>query len=79
VEQRKGEIQRLELERQKKEAERYRDLLICPICMEKTKNTSLKPCGHLLCGDCASTIMKVGSKRCPVCRESIKAIEGVYL
>jgi Zinc finger, C3HC4 type (RING finger) len=70
MEQHKGEIQKIELEKQKREAERYRELLMCPICMTKTKNTSLKPCGHLLCGDCVKAIIKIGSGKCPVCRST---------
>ena len=39
---------------------------ICPICMDKKRNTMSFPCKHIFCNEC---IYKV--EKCPICRKII--------
>lgn len=45
----------------------------CVTCFENNSDTLLVPCGHkVLCQDCSSRLIV---KICPICRESIRAIQ----
>ena len=39
---------------------------ICPICMDKQRNTISLPCKHLFCSECINKVDK-----CPICRKII--------
>lgn len=41
--------------------------ITCQICVNNEKNTTLNPCGHTICGDCANSIEQTNAK-CPICR-----------
>lgn len=48
------------------------EALTCKICFEKSSNiVAFKPCGHILCSDCAFEMFKRANNRCPCCREKI--------
>jgi len=66
---------------QKMEMEKLKEQLLCPICLENYKNSSLHPCGHVMCAPCAKTLLQLGSsnKRCPICRAGVKSVYQVYL
>ena len=65
---------------QQKQIERLREVVLCPICMDKQKNISLEPCGHALCKSCVDTLdMSGGQKGCPLCRKKVKAVHQIYL
>ena len=38
----------------------------CAICMDRSKNTALVPCGHLGCAECVAQLSK-----CHICRSDI--------
>jgi len=66
------------------EVEKLRELISCPICMERNKDTAFKPCNHSLCNKCVSTILgnsqaenRIG--RCPICRMEVDAKYPIYL
>lgn len=63
---------------QQNEIEELSNMLKCPICQDEKKNTSLDPCGHVLCKRCAGTILK-DMKACPLCRQEVKGAHNVYL
>lgn len=49
-----------------------KEALTCKICFEKSSNiVAFKPCGHILCSDCAFEMFKRANNRCPCCRETI--------
>eukprot|EP00397_Hematodinium_sp_SG-2012_P009935 GEMP01010034.1.p1 GENE.GEMP01010034.1~~GEMP01010034.1.p1 ORF type:complete len:523 (+),score=117.90 GEMP01010034.1:124-1692(+) len=47
---------------------------LCIVCYEFKWNTSLSPCGHVLCENCASRL-----KFCPTCRAGITARQRMYV
>ncbi|KAF4685151.1 hypothetical protein FOZ62_016214 [Perkinsus olseni] len=47
---------------------------LCIVCFENMWNTSLSPCGHVLCADCSSRL-----KYCPTCRHPIQARQRIYM
>lgn len=48
------------------------EALTCKICFDKSSNiVAFKPCGHILCTDCAFEMFKRANNRCPCCRETI--------
>ena len=49
----------------------------CKICMEKSLDTVLTPCGHTMCFECANTL-KSQEKDCPTCREKITSLQKVF-
>ena len=50
-----------------KDSEGYGDdNSICPVCMEKERNTIFLPCKHLFCDSCTKIIME--KSECPICR-----------
>jgi chromosome segregation ATPase len=40
---------------------------MCFVCLERSINVFIDPCGHTLCDECAGKI----TSRCPMCREAI--------
>ncbi|KAG6328161.1 hypothetical protein ID866_10928 [Astraeus odoratus] len=61
----------------------------CPICFSPPVNATLTPCGHVCCGACLFTAVKVTMQRnigtvmdgphvprCPVCRAEIPGWDG---
>jgi len=40
---------------------------MCFVCLERSINVFIDPCGHTLCDECAGKI----TNRCPMCREAI--------
>ena len=57
----------------------WTDNMMCPICMEESKNVSLDACGHTLCKGCAAMILSTSNKKCPICRKVVKAANPFYL
>jgi Zinc finger, C3HC4 type (RING finger) len=47
----------------------------CTICMTNGRDTSLVPCGHVLCSVCASKCSSV----CPICRERVSGHHRIYM
>ncbi|KAF4657310.1 hypothetical protein FOL47_008492, partial [Perkinsus chesapeaki] len=47
---------------------------LCIVCFENMWNTSLSPCGHVLCADCSARL-----KYCPSCRHPIQQLFIVYM
>lgn len=45
----------------------------CSVCLENECNAALDPCGHLLCGKCAGSVID-----CPLCRQSFVKILKLY-
>ncbi|XP_053397646.1 uncharacterized protein LOC123552084 [Mercenaria mercenaria] len=59
----------------KAENEKLREMQTCKICMERAVNTTLLPCGHLVCCDtCAARL-----QRCPICRKRIKGTVKTFM
>lgn len=79
VEAKKLQLQREEYEKLKTMQKKQEDRMLCPICMENTKNTSFNPCGHVLCGECSKQIMTIGKKKCPICRVNVKNTMELFL
>jgi hypothetical protein len=46
----------------------------CLVCFERPWNTSLSPCGHVLCDVCAARL-----NICPTCRNKITARQRLYM
>jgi hypothetical protein len=57
-----GDIKQLKSIIEKKDVK-----IICQICVTNEKNTTLNPCGHTICGDCANSIEEKNAI-CPICR-----------
>ncbi|GMH43116.1 hypothetical protein BSKO_11038 [Bryopsis sp. KO-2023] len=54
--------------------------IICPICLERKENELCSPmCGHVLCSQCLSAIMKKRSPVCPICRGKISKSKIIKL
>ncbi len=68
---------------QQKQIDKLKEVLLCPICMDKQKNVSLEPCGHALCKGCANLLFgntnNGNGKGCPLCRKTVKVIHQIYL
>ena len=45
----------------------------CPVCIERSCNSIIIPCYHLMCDTCIQTIMSRKIK-CPICRSSITSV-----
>ncbi|XP_053398238.1 uncharacterized protein LOC123552973 [Mercenaria mercenaria] len=59
----------------KAENEKLREMQTCKICMQRAVNTTLLPCGHLVCCDtCAARL-----QRCPICRKRIKGTVKTFM
>eukprot|EP00026_Physarum_polycephalum_P000843 Phypoly_transcript_00844.p1 GENE.Phypoly_transcript_00844~~Phypoly_transcript_00844.p1 ORF type:complete len:1256 (+),score=270.15 Phypoly_transcript_00844:137-3904(+) len=65
----------------KHQIEVLRELVHCPICMSRTRDVALTPCGHTFCGECARTVAdkQSNSKKCPICRKPTKTTQSIYL
>lgn len=50
----------------------------CYLCMERRKNTSATPCGHLFCWNCIIEATRVKNV-CPLCREKVNPSRVVFL
>ncbi|KAK7233413.1 hypothetical protein SO694_00105014 [Aureococcus anophagefferens] len=46
----------------------------CPICMDGRKDTTLVPCGHVVCAACAGD-----AATCPTCRGAVSSTMRIYL
>lgn len=76
---------------QEKQIERLKEVVLCPICLDKQKNMSLEPCGHALCKTCVDSIFTINNNNnqnnqnngkktsCPICRKKVKAVHQIYL
>ncbi|XP_060551216.1 uncharacterized protein LOC132712796 [Ruditapes philippinarum] len=59
----------------KAENEKLKEMQTCKICMERPVNTTLLPCGHLVCCEtCAGRL-----QRCPICRKRIKGTVKTFM
>jgi len=47
---------------------------ICKICYEWEYNTAFSPCGHVICGKCAS-----GVDKCPMCLVTFDRLVSLYI
>jgi len=72
------------LKQKQNEVEKLRELIWCPICMDRSKDTAFKPCNHSLCSKCVGTILgsslaenRIG--RCPICRVEVESKYPIYL
>ena len=45
------------------------DSLECAICQTVVVAPAVTPCGHLFCGDCIATSLRVAGQNCPSCRD----------
>ena len=45
----------------------------CPICLDRTKNAVLVPCGHRACAECAADLTE-----CHICRGKITRRQPMY-
>lgn len=66
------------IKNKEQQIEKYREILMCPICMDKTKDTVFVPCGHAFCAKCSSAILNANSGRCPICRINIDSHHLFY-
>ncbi|KAJ3793302.1 hypothetical protein GGU11DRAFT_800321, partial [Lentinula aff. detonsa] len=48
----------------------------CHICFSPPTNATMTPCGHVACGPCLFTAVKMALRRCPVCRAPIPGWDG---
>lgn len=67
---------------QQQQIDKLKEVVLCPICLDKQKNMSLEPCGHALCKSCVDKIFNNqsgGKKACPLCRKKVKAVHQIYL
>jgi len=51
----------------------------CAVCLDAAKNTALVPCGHVLCGTCASAVLAMAQHKCPICRRAILQTIKLFL
>ena len=50
----------------------------CAICMDRTRDSLLCPCHHMItCGECAKSLQN-RNDFCPVCRKQITSVIRVY-
>ncbi|KAI9022630.1 hypothetical protein DFJ74DRAFT_670337 [Hyaloraphidium curvatum] len=51
------------------------DAATCVICMDRPKNTVVRPCKHLaMCAECAATV-----ESCPLCRGRVASVETLFV
>ena len=51
----------------------------CAVCLDDYKDPStLTPCGHIFCFDCATALSNFKVKECPKCRMNIKTITKIF-
>mmetsp|Transcript_93011 Transcript_93011/g.259132 ORF Transcript_93011/g.259132 Transcript_93011/m.259132 type:complete len:197 (+) Transcript_93011:81-671(+) len=51
--------------------------LQCPVCFENAPAVCLVPCGHTVCGSCASRLL---GGPCPSCRQPVNSLtQGVFM
>lgn len=48
--------------------------LECGICLDRTKDAALDPCGHTACSECAAAL-----RTCHVCRARVTRVQRMYL
>jgi hypothetical protein len=48
---------------------------MCFVCIERSINVFINPCGHTLCDECAAKV----SSKCPMCRGSIQTKNRLFL
>lgn len=54
--------------------QKYKDMIICPICGENTREYIFLTCKHVICGKCLGT-----EHKCPICERPYKEDECVKL
>ena len=54
--------------------EQHEETKRCKVCLDKTANMALDPCGHFCCFDCTSKL-----QNCPVCRAKIEKTLRTYM
>jgi len=67
-----------ELQKALEDVQKLEEKVICTLCKDREKDTSLKPCNHVFCSECVNLLRKDGQS-CPLCREDIEAQEKVFL
>lgn len=71
----KFQVVLLELQKSRECLARLLDAMLCRICMDRSLDTALFPCGHAVaCLDCARRC-----ERCPLCRADIDHCRTIYL
>lgn len=50
---------------------------LCVVCLQREKNTVLRPCGHACC--CSECARREELARCPICRSEISWVLDIYL
>lgn len=82
LKQKMGELKHrktlLKEEKKKKEQDALKEMLSCPICMDRKKDTILQPCGHPFCKICAEAIT-ARSGKCPVCRNDVTKMQPFFI
>ena len=48
---------------------------ICFLCLDRTIDTFLDPCGHVICDDCSRRSLTL----CPYCRTTVRGFRKLYL
>lgn len=67
-------IEKLDLEKIRKETERMKRENICKVCRDNQTNIVLLPCGHLaVCKNCAPAL-----RVCVICRSGIRGTVNTY-
>ncbi|EMC97159.1 hypothetical protein BAUCODRAFT_106504 [Baudoinia panamericana UAMH 10762] len=48
-------------------SDEWRKVAICPVCNTNLRNTTLKLCGHVFCGECVQRLIANRNRKCPSC------------
>jgi hypothetical protein len=68
-----------QIQQKDSQIEKLREMVLCPICVDRYKDTSLVPCNHALCTKCANTIEKKNEGRCPICRIEVEGRTDLFV
>ena len=69
-----NKIQREIMERHRNDA----DAALCPICLDRPKDTALISCGHVLCATCALWAHQ-RVQQCPTCRSQVNGRLRIFI
>lgn len=47
--------------------ESLRSIALCSVCQKNWKDTAIKICGHVFCGDCVHSRLAARMRKCPMC------------